>query len=321
MFESGTQGSTIDYTLNQIDGRPRVWYTATGGVANSEIAEFLIYSKALTVPERQQIEGYLAWKWGLQANLITGHPYKNSPFGPGAPGLTTPAPILNFNSISFMYPAGGSSWYDMSFISGTTLTDVGLKGVKYNGTMSQTMSVVDGPVSQMKAVSIPFGATISMPSGYTSSSFSICFWINFAYKSGSGLGTYQYFMTGGRLQVHQYLRQLQGSGVDGYYYFYDTAGTVNYSPIFDSRWYHMVFVYNTTANQVSFYLNGSLIQTTNQAINGAATWTIGSTPGFTMSGLLADMRIVPFLMTASQVSTFYASFSNGNWKPPTYKIV
>lgn len=28
---------------------------------------------------RQQAEGYLAWKWGLQGNLPSGHPYKNNP--------------------------------------------------------------------------------------------------------------------------------------------------------------------------------------------------------------------------------------------------
>ncbi len=113
VFESGTQGSTVNYTLNQIDGRPRVWYTASGSVANGEIAEFLIYSKALTVPERQQIEGYLAWKWGLQANLITGHPYKNSPFGPGAPGLTFPLTITDTTWNPKQFP-GFHTWIDAS---------------------------------------------------------------------------------------------------------------------------------------------------------------------------------------------------------------
>jgi hypothetical protein len=320
LFESGTAGSTVNYTLNQIDGRPRVSYLATGAVDNCELGELIIFSKALSTSERQYIEGYLAWKWGLTANLATNHPYKNSPLGAASPPLVVPRSVGAFNPISFMYPAGGSSWYDMAFISGTTLTDVGQKGLTYNGTMSTTMSIVSGPVSKMNAVTIPFGATITMPTGYTSGNFSICFWINFAFKSGTGLGTYQYFLSNGRLQVHQHLRQLQGTTVDSYYYFYDTAGTVNYLPILDSRWYHMVFVYNTSSNQVSFYLNGSLIQTTNQSIGAAANWTIGNSGIFSMSGSLADLRIVPFLMTASQVATFYASFSDGSWKSPGYNI-
>ena len=42
------------------------------------INEVIVYNTALTTTQRQQIEGYLAWKWGLQASLPSGHPYQNS---------------------------------------------------------------------------------------------------------------------------------------------------------------------------------------------------------------------------------------------------
>ena len=38
-------------------------------------AEVLIFSNALGAAQRQKIEGYLAWKWGLQASLPSSHPY------------------------------------------------------------------------------------------------------------------------------------------------------------------------------------------------------------------------------------------------------
>ncbi len=38
--------------------------------------EVIVFSRALTTAQRQQIEGYLAWKWGLQVNLPPSHPYK-----------------------------------------------------------------------------------------------------------------------------------------------------------------------------------------------------------------------------------------------------
>ena len=42
------------------------------------IQELMIFKTALdSDAKRQKIEGYLAWKWGLQANLDTTHPYKN----------------------------------------------------------------------------------------------------------------------------------------------------------------------------------------------------------------------------------------------------
>jgi hypothetical protein len=46
---------------------------------DGRMMEVLIYSRGLTTTERQQVEGYLAWKWGLVSKLPSDHPYKNSP--------------------------------------------------------------------------------------------------------------------------------------------------------------------------------------------------------------------------------------------------
>ena len=43
--------------------------------------EIIFYTSALTTPQLQQIEGYLAWKWGLQKNLPSSHPFYNFPPG------------------------------------------------------------------------------------------------------------------------------------------------------------------------------------------------------------------------------------------------
>lgn len=43
-----------------------------------DISEVLLFASALTDSERQQIEGYLAHKWGLAGVLPGGHPYKSS---------------------------------------------------------------------------------------------------------------------------------------------------------------------------------------------------------------------------------------------------
>ena len=39
------------------------------------INEIILYKITLTTNQRQQIEGYLAWKWGLQSSLPVTHPY------------------------------------------------------------------------------------------------------------------------------------------------------------------------------------------------------------------------------------------------------
>jgi sugar lactone lactonase YvrE len=48
----------------------------TYGMAHQQdLGELLIYQGEITRTQRQQIEGYLAWKWGLQADLPITHPY------------------------------------------------------------------------------------------------------------------------------------------------------------------------------------------------------------------------------------------------------
>jgi hypothetical protein len=53
-----------------------------GSVANYysaiSVKEIIVLYSAVTDTNRQLIEGYLAWKWGLQANLPSDHPYKSS---------------------------------------------------------------------------------------------------------------------------------------------------------------------------------------------------------------------------------------------------
>jgi hypothetical protein len=49
-------------------------FTGTYSITGT-ISELIIYNYAITSSQRQQIEGYLAWKWGLQASLPATHPF------------------------------------------------------------------------------------------------------------------------------------------------------------------------------------------------------------------------------------------------------
>lgn len=54
------------------------------------IAEVCVFNSVLTSTNRQLTEGYLAWKWGIQANLPSGHPYKS-----GAPTSGAQRRVIN----------------------------------------------------------------------------------------------------------------------------------------------------------------------------------------------------------------------------------
>lgn len=68
---SGT-GATVSigaYYYPAADPGPNGYFTGT-------LNEIIIFSNVLSTGQRQQVEGYLAWKWGLQNTLPSTHPYK-----------------------------------------------------------------------------------------------------------------------------------------------------------------------------------------------------------------------------------------------------
>jgi hypothetical protein len=65
---SGTFATTKYGIGNQANPTSEYWIGAIG--------EIIIYTASLSDNQRQQIEGYLANKWGLQSSLPSDHPYK-----------------------------------------------------------------------------------------------------------------------------------------------------------------------------------------------------------------------------------------------------
>jgi hypothetical protein len=78
-FLNGTLQASGNVGTNSLGGLRIA--NSVGAVDNwvGHYCEFLMYNSALATTQRQQVEGYLAWKWGLQASLPATHPYKTSP--------------------------------------------------------------------------------------------------------------------------------------------------------------------------------------------------------------------------------------------------
>ncbi len=90
---SGTQGSsylsgvntsnrTANYTAGTCAGYvigARWAATVTTPLVNANINEIIVYNTPVTMVQRQQVEGYLAWKWRLVSQLPSNHPYKLYP--------------------------------------------------------------------------------------------------------------------------------------------------------------------------------------------------------------------------------------------------
>jgi hypothetical protein len=119
----------------------RIGSTAPGSdIFSGNISEILIFRRALTLPEHQQIEGYLAWKWGLQTKLLPTHPYYiSAPSGgtaflPSMFGAGPPSMWLDASDRDALTLSGSSvtKWWDKSGKGNNLVNVAGYQIPNYN---------------------------------------------------------------------------------------------------------------------------------------------------------------------------------------------
>ena len=174
------------------------------GVTNFQFGELLFYTTSLTVPQRQQIEGYLAWKWGLQANLPAGNPYLSYNNYYNAFPTTTPAKTISISSI--FKPtnyAGCQLWLDAfdPFGNGSrqksplTLTRwVDKSSSARHANMFNGSSISYSPTAFNNRPALLFTQTQNMSSAAAAGTFSSAFTFFIIYQRMSG-GTYDTLVT------------------------------------------------------------------------------------------------------------------------------
>lgn len=80
----GLSGAAAGYTVGDapLGFRGQNW--------NGDIAEIIVFNRDMSYTDRYLIEGYLAWKWGITADLPAAHSYKNTRLNPQGPLYTIP---------------------------------------------------------------------------------------------------------------------------------------------------------------------------------------------------------------------------------------
>jgi prepilin-type N-terminal cleavage/methylation domain-containing protein len=78
IFNNGT-GTNGNASTTGIDGVRIASLNGTGSFSSHFFRTVLVLNRLPTTDERQRIEGYLAWTYGIQSTLPTGHPFINSP--------------------------------------------------------------------------------------------------------------------------------------------------------------------------------------------------------------------------------------------------
>jgi hypothetical protein len=115
------------------------WNSVTLGYLTGYIFECIVYDTALSLSDYQKVEGYLAWKWGFQRNLASGHPYLSNAFAPIFPHIPFTIPMV-FTKFPFATPYSARAvgqmnkfafppafsncvlWLDANDVNGTGLT-------------------------------------------------------------------------------------------------------------------------------------------------------------------------------------------------------
>jgi hypothetical protein len=113
-----TAGNTSDTDSLQLN----IGDSGSGEHFDGVIAELIFVEDDLSLANRQKLEGYLAWKWGLEASLPVGHPYllaaplQTQPWTPlHDPLLVAFYDATNSASIKTLDAANRvSSWEDIS---------------------------------------------------------------------------------------------------------------------------------------------------------------------------------------------------------------
>jgi hypothetical protein len=265
-----------------------------------DFAECIFYNTTLTAARRQQIEGYLAWKWGLTSSLPSSHPYALSP-SYGIPSLVANAPAkttLTYANHPVVAISGCALWFDgtdplgtgTAPANGTSLTTWANKGTTSvtlaYGTSQPTYSAnFQNGLGSVSFNNNYFSAAYSF-NLQTKSAFIVCSQSNNATDSpqgilsfyGSGLDTvnstngYGYQATQGGYGSFGWLYNIFQGGSTGYYIATGTAGANTPMGIYG----------NVFSNQFEqTFKDGSSV----------TNFTISTTPGIA-TNLMVGARII-----------------------------
>jgi hypothetical protein len=78
IFLNGSATGTTSSVTNPTMTSMTLGIGATGNDRfDGSICEYIFFNTNLSIGQQQSVEGYLAWKWGLQGSLPANHPFKN----------------------------------------------------------------------------------------------------------------------------------------------------------------------------------------------------------------------------------------------------
>lgn len=123
-----------------------------GETTEGIICEVIIFNRILTITELEQVEGYLATKWGIQLNLPTTHPYYSTPYtgvpvtsATGLPEVPRTAPVLNTTPTVSLTSIPEDTTSPTGDTVAAIITSLGANYVAYDAADSKGIAIYTAP--------------------------------------------------------------------------------------------------------------------------------------------------------------------------------
>ena len=144
-------------------------YDSTNSGGNATQYEIIALSSEPSQEDRQKLEGYLAHKWGLTANLPQGHPYKETvPGKTGQADVTFTAPASDGGSPITSYEVTSSPGGITGTLSGASGGTVNIKGLAIGTAYTFTVTASNAVyTSESSVASSPAITPITTPDAPT----------------------------------------------------------------------------------------------------------------------------------------------------------
>jgi hypothetical protein len=264
--------------------------------------EILIFTGNMSTDDRQTVEGYLAWKWGLQGNLPMTHPYKYlSPASNYAGAVNPQGLIVRYDATTY---SGSGTWsntaalgtnFNATVENGSPSKNTAGNGVVFNGATNFTFSNIAlgnkwSASVWAKRTGLNQSGACYLIQNLTGSDLNVGIYTNFTASDGNA-GADQ--VSGG------FFRSLWKS---------PTALTMNLN-----TWYHIQYTWDGTI--LSFYVNGSISASITPgvaAVDNGSVYRIGRRwdSASYIVGEIGQVAIYNRALTATEVSQNYAATSN-----------
>jgi Concanavalin A-like lectin/glucanases superfamily len=302
-FGNGTQTISNITTVNYLrpTGVPFFMGAWLPGFLNGFIQEILVYDAILTLAQYQQIEGYLAQKWGFVGSLAAGHPSLTLPVGAPATGVgkqdlsflpSAPASVIVTTNLITSLDA-------VSYTSGSTWTALVGNNYTVNGTFT----------TDSYAIVFNGSAYAQDLTGITSStmySYTLDVWFYAASgASGSVIGELGQPTLGSWSLT---LISINSNTISvGFYSGAQYKLSVgSYSA---NTWTHVSYTYNDTTKVIIGYVNGIYVSsaTVTKLWPTAVYLTTGGSavPDATFTGRIGAFKVYNSILTADQIKQNY----------------